>query len=139
MKKIFLIIAVLITITACSKDNNPNAVNLTESSEQTSSANKSTTRETKNVGETKIRNQTLNLAESLGCSENTAQSLCDQLEEITQKSIADIEMIQKNAVRYLKVTANDGSEYYAELSKGHFIAAVYADSIEGERIYRAIQ
>ena len=93
MKKIFLIIAVLITITACSKDNNPNAVNLTESSEQTSSANKSTTRETKNVGETKIRNQTLNLAESLGCSENTAQSLCDQLEEITQKSIADIEML----------------------------------------------
>lgn len=79
------------------------------------------------------------LAEELGCSERTAQSLCDEIKEITGKETAAIEVLNEDGLRFLKITAEDNSEYYAELSRGYFISSVYADSVDGERIYRAIQ
>lgn len=138
MKRIILTIAILMVISGCS-NNVPTEANVEEASEQITTVNNYTTSTDEITEEAGDSSQVSKLAELLECSESTAQSLCDQLEEITQKKISNIEVIQKNPLRFLKVTAEDGSEYYAELSKGYFIAAVYADSMDGNQIYRAIK
>lgn len=129
MKKVLLMAAMILILSGCAGNAEIAAVeNTTEK-----------TTEAVSTAGSEPSDQVLALSELLGCSEKTAKSLCDKIEEITEKKIAGIELVQEGPVRFLKITAQDNSEYYVELSKGYFIANVFEDSIDGERIYNAIE
>ncbi len=79
------------------------------------------------------------LVDVLGCSERTAQSLCAKLERAISGRIIEIEDIPNEFYRVLKVTSDSGNVFFAEVMTGYFLSNVYADSLDGEVVYEAIQ
>lgn len=79
------------------------------------------------------------ISETLGCSSKTAESLARTLTSRISEEISAVEKIQLGPVRYLKLTTISGQDYWAAVERGYFISEIYKDSLNGERIYRAIR
>ena len=79
------------------------------------------------------------ICDFLQCSERTAQSLFERLEGIVPGEIAEIGEVSDEYYKILKVTDDSGKEFYAMIGRGYFLAKVYADSVDGEIIYRAMR
>lgn len=79
------------------------------------------------------------LSEKLGCNETTAESIRKSMREITGKTLLEYkyEIIMDGGIRFLKAEADDGTEYFAQLSEGYFIASVHEGAIDGKQIYTA--
>lgn len=79
------------------------------------------------------------LMELTDCNEKTAQSLYDTLLESDIPDVGKIELVDDDAGYILQIEAADGSLYYVCISSYHFIEEIYRDSLDGERIYHAIE
>lgn len=74
-----------------------------------------------------------------GCSEQTAQSFCTKLEQAISGRIAEIEDVPNEFYRVLKITSDSGDVFFAKVMSGYFLSKVYADSLDGEVVYKAIR
>ena len=79
------------------------------------------------------------IAEQLGCSEKTAESLYATLFGSIQEEIISLVKIQQGPLRFLRMITVSNREYWASVDRGYFISSIYKDSVGGERIYRAIR
>lgn len=141
MKRILMLLLGFMILTAgCAQTGNTNTETSDPESSSTESAVTESTGSESGQGEGgSADSAVLALSDLLGCSTDTAESLCNTIEGATEKEIMSFEQIPDEYKTVLKVVAEDGKEYYVVITKGYFISEIYEDSLDGERIYRAME
>ena len=91
------------------------------------------------VEEEMIVNNHSVIADILGCSERTAESLYERIEKTIPGNIQEIKEVDGDAYRIIEIKNDEGEVFYAKIGRGYFLRMINQDSKDGDIIFQAMQ